>query len=303
MIAHGSDGAMKMSRKVFPIILIAAIAAMLCLALAACGGVNNYLNTYTDADKYSVADRGEVKSADIRNLDIEWYNGAVVLQRGEIGADVTFGEVAEGEEKTSDTTMHYYVEDKTLHIRYSRSGKVSLGKLKKYLYVTVPYELTLGEVDIKCVAANITVKDITAREVELESYSGAIRAECTATEVDVQTTSGDAYVKCNASEIDVETVSGELTVICGRLPLHIDIESMSGDVLLRLADYRGFRLSFETANDLFVNAFSNEEIKKEGGRFVFTYLTGKTEDGAYDYEVKTGSGRLTLAELEINMLG
>lgn len=275
---------MKLLKRLLPIILVLSLAIAACLALAACGDLYNYQCSYANADAYTVASSGSATA--IENIDIDWYNGSVVVKTVEAGGKLSFKEITEGEETTDDTTMHYLVDGNTLRIRYCVSGKISLGKLKKYLYVDVPANLTLKKVEVANVSGDISISGVTAKEVDVDNVSGATRIECFANSIKVDTVSGVAYVESDADKIDLDTVSGAATIICRTTPSKLNVDTTSGDVLLRLSGDTGFRMKFETVSGVFMNAFSSNTVT-QGDSYV--YLGGECS-----YEVNSVSGKLII---------
>ncbi|MDE6060581.1 MAG: DUF4097 domain-containing protein [Clostridia bacterium] len=265
------------------------------VALSACGDLNNYASKYDNATAYTIADSGEIDGRGVVDLDIEWCNGSVIVETSDTASTVSFYEETNGEKITDDTTMHYYYDGAKLYIRYSKSGRVSLGKLVKRLYVTVPSGLALREVEIEAISAAVTVKDVQAIEVSVESVSGMVTVDCTANEVDVETTSGNVFVDGVASEIDVETVSGRVSLTCARLPIDIEIDTTSGDVELYLTNERAFSVIFDTVSGSYVDRFGGGLIRESArGKDVYNYLGGVAQNAAYFYEVDTTSGDLTI---------
>jgi len=266
------------------------ITAVAC-ALAACGDLYNYKHTYDNESLYTVASSGRAGISEITDIDVDWYNGTITVIGGEAGSLVTFSEFSEGEEPSRDTTMHYLVDGTTLRIKYAKSGTLSVGKLVKHLTVTVPSDMYLGEIDIDGTSAEISVIDISAREIEVDSVSGFVNLKCSANDVNVDTVSGDLYLECNADKVEVDSVSGNSTIKCNTSPSRLYVDTMSGNILLRLTGDMGFTLKYSTNSGLFKNAFTDTQ---QVGTDCFVYL-----NGVCDYEVDSESGDLTVERLAV----
>ncbi len=290
---------MKLSKRILIITLVASIVIAASVALSACGGLNNYSSNYDNAAAYTVAESGEIDGSVVVDLDIEWCNGSVIVEMSDTASTVSFHEETNGEKITEDTTMHYYHDGAKLNIRYAKSGRVTLGKLVKRLYVTIPSNLILRDVEIEAISADIIVKDLQASEVSAESVSGVVNVECTATEVDVETTSGNIFVDCKASEIDIETVSGRVALTCLNLPIDIEIDTNSGDVEICLTNARAFSVIFDTVSGSHSYSFDGMTNSKVNGNHVLSYLGGVQLNGAYCYEVDTTSGNLKVRMLTV----
>ncbi|MBD5092115.1 MAG: DUF4097 domain-containing protein [Clostridiales bacterium] len=288
---------MKLSKRISVLTLVALLVIAASVALSACGELNNYASKYDNAAAYTVADSGEFDS--VVDLDIEWCNGSVIVETSDTATTVSFYEETSGEKINEDTTMHYYHDGAKLNIRYAKSGRVTIGKLVKRLYVTIPSNLALREVEIEAISAAVIVKDIQANEVSVESVSGLVNVECTAAEIDVETTSGNIFVDCKASEIDIETVSGRVGLTCLSLPIDLEIDTTSGDVYIYLTNERAFSVIFDTVSGLHSYNFEGMTHSKVNGNNVLSYLGGVQQDAAYCYEVDTTSGNLTIALLHV----
>ncbi len=277
-------------KRLFPIMLIVMLITAVACALAACGDLYNYNHTYDNESLYTVASSGRAGISEIRDIDVDWYNGTITVICGEAGSLVTFSEFAEGEEPSRDTTMHYLVDGTTLRIKYAKSGTLSVGKLVKHLTVTVPSDMYLGEIDIDGTSADISVMGISAREIEVDNVSGLVNLKCSANDVNVDTVSGNLYLECNADRVEADSVSGNVTVTCKSSPSRMFIDSTSGDVLLRLPGDLGFSLEYSTTSGLFKNAFSADTVQR--GEDSFVYL-----NGVCDYKIDTTSGDLIIEKL------
>lgn len=273
------------------VVFVASLLLLSAVLFCACDNKNNSISiSYPNAKAYTVAGSGELSAMPAYlKLDIEWINGAVTVKSDPNATTVSFSEVAEGEELTDLTTMHYLMDGNVLRIRYAASGKIKIGNLKKQLSVKVPANTYLTEVDVQAVSANVTVEGINSAEVDCETVSGAVTVNCTAREVNVESVSGSVSVKGDILHVDTENVSGTTTVTGNRNMVSLDAESTSGDITLLLVGDAGFTLEYETLSGVLINAF-RDDMLRQGKRYV--YLTGGCQ-----IEVDTTSAKLTIERI------
>ena len=248
---------------------------------------NTFSFSYDDCALYTVADRGEVPTV-FSSLEVDWYNGAVVVEQSEESSQVEFFEISEGEKVTPATTMHYFLDGDTLRIKYAKSGRLSVGRLKKFLYVRIPVGFALSSIDLNSVSADVLAEDITVGRAECSSVSGSISLRCNASEVNADNVSGAVRIDTSAAAVNVDTVSGAITVFCRETLSTLGIDSVSGSIVLRIAESVGFSLKYDTVSGILVNAFS-EKTDKQGNLYVYG-------DGGCSYGVTNVSGRLTIEE-------
>lgn len=297
------------------IVAVAVISVLLVFALCACDengilGIDGMSDlNYANASAYTVADRCELdadSTASVSEIEIDWINGDIQVEYLESAVAVDFYEVAEGEEVTEDTTMHYLLDNGVLRIKYAKPGKFKNGNLRKKLYINLPRNLTLSKLDIESVNGNVNV-NCNLGAVDIENYNGNITVAGTATKVDVESFNGNIVVDSNASivdiesgngsievngtvsYIDIESANGNITAACTQALMELDINNACGNVNLNIAEERGFRLEYETYSGKMSSSFSGQLTMQ--GR-VYVYLGG----GAI-IDVETVSGSLSLGTL------
>ena len=265
-------------RKILTFILTVAVIAF---AFSSCS-IENY--DYDNPEKYT---RGGGSIADnVKEIDINWVSGNVEVKfHGE--SSVVFYEDSESmlDEKTS---MYHYFDGRTLHIEFFSAG-VHVGRVPdKTLTVFIPQSLTLDEIDIECVSADVNVEEISASSVNIETVSGEISLTSSVgmSDVSLESVSGD--IKCNltteTAEMDVETVSGDLNLYFDAFPRKLNIDSVSGDTTLYIPESSGLLLEFESVSGDFDSEVSASV--KNGN-----YLIG---DGASRAEFESTSGDLSI---------
>lgn len=97
---------------------------------------------------------------------------------------------------------------------------------------------TLADLDIESVAADVNVKGVAGRSLEIESVSGRVEAAGAPERADIGTVSGDQALTLNSRSVKVESVSGRIR-LAGRIGGEIHAETVSGDIAI---DSRGERL-------------------------------------------------------------
>lgn len=146
-----------------------------------------------------------------------------------------------------------------IKVRYPSRGR---NAEPTHLVVQVPI---LADLDVETVSADINVRGMASRELELESVSGDIVANGAPKRGKISSVSGDILLSVNSASLKVETVSGQLTTR-GRLSGEIALESVSGDIRLDTRGERVQRLSANTVSgdmDLNLALAEDGEIRME----------------------------------------
>lgn len=237
---------------------------------------------YDDADKYTPG--GASITDTVSRIEVEWVSGEVNVATHS-DKDVTFFEESSTLLKDS-TSLYYWLEGTTLHIKFCRSGIRSLNNLKKDLTLLIPEELSLREIEVESVSGGISISGIDADEIKAEAVSGGISLDsCASGEVNVETVSGNAEISSvEGYSFDIETVSGAVSFSSGSAPRELDIETVSGQIVLYLPEDSDFTMDFDTVS----GAFSSElEYKNDGKRYIFGMGMG-------DYSIDTTSGNVEI---------
>ena len=268
-------------------------------------GCDTYINRYEHQDKYTVG--GAELTDEISRIQIDWLSGDIEIRYHQTDT-VQFSE-SSNRAQTEKETMRYWLDGKTLHIRFSESGvKVESG-LKKKLTLYLPEHLTDGIFEIDSVSADVLFDDITAKSVEIDTASGSVdfNGGEVVQEIAFDTASGDftALLNGRLGELNVDTVSGNVQAELTALGL-FDIDSTSGDVMLsaetapergeadivsgdftlHLPEDASFYVQFETVSG---SVKSDFEMKIDTEKD--TYTCG---DGDSKYEIETVSGDVFL---------
>ena len=238
----------------------------------------------------------------ITGLDLSWTSGDVTVQPWS-GDSIRLEEDSEVE-LTEDYRLLYTVEGGELKVRFDGQPNRNV-TWRKILIVWLPEALaeSLAKLDAATVSAEVTVLDLTAAELDIETVSGGVYArggfgeldfstvsgdmtlETNETfRLDAETTSGSAYLSGTFGELDFSTVSGDMTLETNET-FRLDAETTSGSVCLRLPDTMGLTLDF---------ASTSGEIRSQKMDHPFAGKKGRLTlgDGASFAEISTTSGCL-----------
>ena len=167
----------------------------------------------------------------ITGLDLSWTSGDVTVQPWS-GDSIRLEEDSEVE-LTEDYRLLYTVEGGELKVRFDGQPNRNV-TWRKILIVWLPEALaeSLAKLDAATVSAEVTVLDLTAAELDIETVSGGVYARGGFGELDFSTVSGDMTLETNETfRLDAETTSGS---VCLRLPedmgLSLDFDSVSGEI-------------------------------------------------------------------------
>lgn len=179
-----------------------------------------------------------VPAEGITELDLSWTSGDVTVQSWS-GDSIRLEEDSEVE-LTEDYRLLYTVEGGELKVRFDGQPNRNV-TWRKILIVWLPEALaeSLAKLDAATVSAEVTVLDLTAAELDIETVSGGVYARGGFGELDFSTVSGDMTLETNETfRLDAETTSGS---VCLRLPedmgLTLDFASTSGDIRARDQDH------------------------------------------------------------------
>lgn len=247
----------------FAIIFTAGISMV---GMTACDSTEYF--TYADAGKYSAG--GANIESTITDIEIDWVSGNVNVAYGDV-ENVTFSEQAQ-ETLSQETTMHYWLENATLHIKYAKSGikLTNMEQPAKDLTVLLPASLVLNELEIDSVDANVTVTDLNVQDVEIDNVAGNIDATF-----------------ASIHDFSVSLVSGNATMRFATVPKEGDYSNVHGDLTLYLPADTGFTAEMSKINGSFESEF---DTIKQGDEYV-------CGNGANEYEFETVDGDIFVKKL------
>ncbi|MBE6955779.1 MAG: DUF1700 domain-containing protein [Ruminococcaceae bacterium] len=129
----------------------------------------------------------------------------------------------------------------------------------------------------------------SAGEVQINTVSGDLNADLLSSQsLSMATTSGDADLRGGWDSLHFKAISGDLTAELTRSPIHLNVETSSGDAELEIPAESDFTLTYHTSSG---DLSSDFDYRKEG-RTYHSYCG----QGTNQWNVKTTSGDLTLTE-------
>ena len=209
----------------------------LLFSLTSC--LNKY-GAYTSPQEYhTLSQEGELYYNAIKNINIDWVQGSVVVTT----SDEYTGVVVKESYKDKLEEKHIakvWDNGNTLNIRFCSSNVSMPSNLSKNLTVYLPTNYSLDYLDIETVSSSVEVSKVTTNSLEVSVVSGNSKV---------------SGVK--AKNMDFECVSGNLTVECYPIASSIDIEQVSGNTVLSFASHNpGFTLEYETVSGKFQSDLS-----------------------------------------------
>ncbi len=272
------------------IIILSVLAGIILLIVAFCivaealdiGEVGFAVETYKDAESYNIG--GGSITETVNSIDLDWIDGEINVSAYD-GKEVI---ISETEVKDEAEKLRYKVYNGRLIIKHRASGwHIGVFKtFKKDLQIKIPYSMAeaLNNVNINSVSADINVKDIKARELEIENVSGIVNVTNSIISMaDISTVSGNVKLQGEIAALEADSVSGEITVDSSVALNTLEAESTSGDITLIMPNI-GFTAEFESINGDFN---SDYQTTKRGSK----YFSG---DGSAEYEIDTTSGDFTI---------
>lgn len=292
-------------KKVMVLLFTAALCALLLCGcrMSARSSVGLSSFRYDHAEQYTGG--GATLTDVVERVEIHWLSGSVAVQAHGKNT-ISFSEEA-NRKLTEDDCLYYRLDGTTLLIQFCRSGRWDLNGLEKDLTVLLPEELLLKDLKIDSVSAEIAAEGIGTEEADLNTVSGDIRlTDCIITKLaELDTVSGAAAaeltqpleslragtvsgrVEIAAPEIGAfhgDSTSGAVSLAVDIAPRELDIDTVSGDVILSLPEEADFALEVDTVSG---NFSSELPCAQKNGR----YLCGS---GTGIYEIDTTSGDIRL---------
>lgn len=288
--------------KAYKLIIVAMVVILAFALLTACGTIN----LRYDETGYTVGSTAVTTLDGVREIEIDWVNGNVIVSHGE-----NFTVKESGDNITSDLTMRTKLVGDTLHVKYMKSGSVNVKNFKKTLEITIPSAtgleeldidvtngdinlsvLSLKEIDLECTNGNITLTNVAAEEISLDATTGNIQAiQTTSNEFSAETTTGNVTITTlTTNDFDVDITTGNLTV--GDLNTKTaEVELTTGTALVGLSSkITGFTLTPRINSGLVSVNPTSTSYTKENGIYYYGDKSLKLE-----VEIKTGDLIISLA--------
>lgn len=229
---------------------------------------------------------GSASTEAIREIKIEWISGSVTVEPGDV-QEITFLESGNGTDKYE---MVWKQSGDELVIQYSKDSSTAgfglhFGDGSKDLTITVPRGWVCDSLELDTASADLTVRDMIIREMEIGSASGTAKFEnCTVSSLDVDTASGDVTFTGSLNELDFEAASASFTGVLENVPDQVKMDSMSGDLTLTLPEDAGFTVSLDAMSSDFSSDFPTVKKNK-------SYVCG---DGHCKIDVDAMSGDVAI---------
>lgn len=275
------------------------IFALCVTSLVSCGSTFRYAN----ARQYTKG--GATLTAEVDNLEIEWISGAVKIAYHTENT-VKFSEESD-KELSDNNSLYYWLEGKTLHIKFARSGKGNYLNVGKTLTLYLPAGVMIRYADIETVSADVEIGAVAFNNTDIKTVSGdvSVKAGSFVSKAEISTTSGDinATIAATTGELDVETTSGNVSVVSDGItsldvdttsgkvdidvksaPRKVDIETVSGAISLSIPENSGFTAGVAKVSGNFRCDFAAEHRL---GKYIYG-------DGSGDYSFESVSGNIAI---------
>lgn len=265
---------------------------------------------YDNADKYTSGGT-ELESDTVKAIDVEWFNGSVDISfSSDSGAPISVSETA-NKWLDAESSLHYWLDGKTLKIQFAMSGKTNFNDLNKSLKITLPADHSLLLISANAVSSNITVTDARADAMTVSAVSGNVEFTGTrvANDITVSSTSGnvkgniitpcdrlsisttsgsvDFSTEAKLKNLGVETVSGNIRLSNLNPARNAKVDSVSGNIDLEFLENAGFRFGYSTVSGDFHSDFG---LYLDGNKFVHG-------NPIADFSAETVSGDIRLISI------
>ncbi len=282
--------------KIAAIIIWSLVAILLTVFLVAAINYGNFgfigwsgIAMYDSPEDYTVGGFEIADTEALRDIEINWISGSVKV----VAYDGDVITCTESETKREEDRLRWKYEDGNLTIQYCKPRKFifSFGHTikDKDLVLYIPKSITeIGKLRIDSVSADIDANGIICKELGIESVSG--RSECAGMSSDIiniDVVSGNVSIEGSSATVHCDTVSGNIRLTDSVMPSEVDIESVSGDIILNIADGDGFTANFDSVSGEFSCDFSTVKNGKK-------YVSG---DGSGVYSFETVSGDVTINKI------
>ncbi|MCL2434060.1 MAG: DUF4097 domain-containing protein [Clostridia bacterium] len=264
---------------------------------------------WANESSYKTAEgRITVPGKDIKNLDVRWVSGSLVILQHE-DKNIAFEETGTSD---GEPRLRYYQDGDRLYLRTDNPRRMfgfSLRNRSTKLTVWVPSDLSLNLLDVHTVSAPADLEIPQADRLNAESVSGSVtlrggkfdnlgvetvsgRIEAnglTAKNCTFNTVSGSIEATGLMGSVRSETVSGSQRLAPGKDVKTITMDTVSGRLTAELpGGIKGFYATYSTVSGGFSCDFAVETRNK-------TVTFG---DGGTDMRFNSVSGSIKIAKVE-----
>lgn len=201
-------------------------------------------------------------AASVRNVEIEWASGSIVIQPMDIGEMY----IAEKAQDHSSEPMVWNLQDGTLSIQYCKNpDRVFVFGMDtelecKDLIIQVPRDWQCNSLEIEAASATLEVQDLTIRKMEFDGASGSCKfRNCTVDSLDLDTASGDVWFQGSLLRLECDAVSADITLELTNVPNTLDLDGVSGGLDVTLPAEAGFTVTMETLSGDFESDFDTTQ--------------------------------------------
>lgn len=158
-------------------IILAVVATLL---FAACGENTKIEIKYEHPERYSVGDA--TLNQPVGGISVDWLFGDVDILYTDNAEVRIYEEVKEGFGPLADSLRLRYCVDEEgeLEIQYCGNGRYRYGelqKLDKHLYIEVPRDMALNDIDIDGVMTDVRIMHVLSREVTVDGVKINVNAD------------------------------------------------------------------------------------------------------------------------------
>lgn len=180
---------------------------------------------------------GSVSAEEVSRLAIHWVAGSIRVEPSENATDISFRLTGEDDAKFP---MVWSQSGDTLILSYTQTNKIpiSVNVRRKDLVVTVPAGWAAQDISIDNVSGDMTLTDITVTGLTVRNVSGEL----------------DFSGSCRTAE--VSTVSGDCTLTLTAAPNSIDLDSVSGQLVVALPENTGFTANLDSLSGKLYSDFA-----------------------------------------------
>ncbi len=248
-----------------------AISLMLLVLLGSClsADIANHVIGESTLVGGEVASVGSVSAKEVTDIEIQWVSGSITIQEADV-SDIQFSETSGLSEQHQ---MVWKQSGDKLIIEFCKPSLFNFHVPSKDLVVSVPQDWTCDELDIDSVSAKIEVYDLHAQASDIVTVSGECELlNCMIMDFGADTVSGKVYFQGHSDSLELSSVSADCTVSLLNFQ-NIDLDTVSGDMILYLPDLKGFTATLDTVSGEFTSELA-------------TTSSGNT------YQYGDGSGRI-----------
>lgn len=237
------------------IIIYSILILVLVGILVAILGANNYIN-FGGNGGTPVVGSMNVDASDVRNLEINWASGNIIIIRDEID-EILVEEIANGEIKDP---MTYDLRGNTLQLNYMEGNiRIGIGSVqKKDLHITVPMDWNCGDLIVNSASTDIEVREMTIDQLELNTASSDCRiTSCTIENLELNGASCDLTYSGSLNTLNCDGASASVTAVFTNVPRSIELDGASADLDITLPSDCGYEIDIDGVSNRCTSEFTS----------------------------------------------